>query len=176
MRCVQWAQTVQRAACAINDAAQQLCTDRQMARSIARPAAGMIHSARARQGMNDFHREYPTARNDALDIALRHQKQPVVFKPHHFGLNERSVGKRDSARAAHGQFHANRFHDEACHPSYPARYLQRFGNGEQFAAVAQIGLPARYGRGRLQVYSSPLPSFPSEAAIRCQRLCAPAST
>ena len=81
---VQWPEVVERAAGAVQHAAQQRITHWQVARAVAGATPWMAYLAGAGQGLYDFNGKHTRAGNQALDIALRHQKQPVAIESHDF--------------------------------------------------------------------------------------------
>ena len=74
-----------------------------------------------------------------LHLAQRHQKNPVVPKSHHLGLQARQPRGADLADISEGNIRPDRFYHEACHLHYLSHANHRRGGIDAPAQVLHEG-------------------------------------
>src|SRR3989304_3591217 len=88
---------------AMEDAPEQAVADGKVFGAVFGPAARMLEVARPGRRVLHLSGGHDRARRKAVDVARRHQVDPLAREPHHLRLDVREPGLRNQAGAADGE-------------------------------------------------------------------------
>ncbi len=117
-----WAFIVQRAADAIQDAAQQFFTDRRLLDPINGAAAKWCWAVYPECRAGRFKSHHLGARSKAIDIIGRHQVKLLAGKTNDFSFDRRAAQRINTTGAPQRQFEPHGLHDQPVNPRQAANW------------------------------------------------------